>query len=91
MKFFDLLRMSINNRIIGAYKRTILSAFRFAQVFGTISPTSNTTMVRIPVANPVIRLCVLGVLKLIAIVVANAEAERFTMLFPIRIVLINLP
>ena len=77
---------------MGAYTKAILSAYRFAQVLGTISPPSKTTTVKIPVARPVIRLAwsPKGSLRAMAIVVAKEDADRFTTLLPIRIALRSL-
>ncbi len=58
-----------------------------AQVLGMISPNIKTTKVRMPVAIPTALLPQ----RLIAKVVATEEADRLTMLLPIRMALNILP
>ena len=67
-----------------AYDKAIFSALIVAIVFGVISPKIRIRIVMIPVA---IATAVAPSLKLYAIVVVNEDAERFTMLFPIRMAL----
>ena len=58
-----------------------------ASVFGEISPKIRIRKVKIPVAIPAPMLPQ----RLTAKVVAREDAERFTMLFPIKMALNNLP
>ena len=72
---------TINPQITLAYAREILVAFSVAIVFGEISPKIRIKNVRIPVAIPAPTLPS----SRMARVVAREDADRFTILLPIRI------
>lgn len=67
--------------MIPEYKSASFSLESIAPVLGTISPKIKTRTVRIPVAIPTAKLI------FIARVVARADADRFTILLPIRMAL----
>ena len=77
----------ISRRIRGLNMREINSARCMAQVLGMISPNMRTTKVKTPVAIPTALLPQ----RLMAKVVATEEADRLTILLPIRMALSILP
>ena len=71
---------------MSTYKRETLRLYLWARVFGMISPIIRTISVRIPVAIPMAALPNVSVTN----TVVREEAVIFTMLLPIRMVLISL-
>ena len=74
------VRIVMRNDMIPAIAREILSAFIVARVFGDTSPKISIRKVRIPVATPA---ATLPNIEMASDVVSD-DAERFTILFPIR-------
>ncbi|CCY52966.1 uncharacterized protein BN781_01370 [Coprococcus sp. CAG:782] len=70
---------------MSTYKRDILTLYNWATVFGVISPNIRISRVSIPVEIPTAALPNTLVVR----VVARDDAEMFTMLFPIKMVLIS--